>query len=164
MCHLVVNAANNGDKRVQEDVQRITGRTTSVYNTSTTPAELAHAIFHTAYMGTDNSSQATRARASNLAKQIGSYHLNMKIDTMVNAVVSTFELLTGKRPRFSIHGGTMQEDLALQNIQARLRMVTAYLLAQLLPWVRSRSTFLLVLGSANVDEGALSADVYSQGK
>ena len=47
----------------------------------------------------------------------------------------------------------MAEDLALQNIQARLRMVTAYLMAQLLPWVRGRSGFLLVLGSANVDEG-----------
>ena len=47
----------------------------------------------------------------------------------------------------------MAEDLALQNIQARLRMVTAYLFAQLLPWVRGRRGFLLVLGSANVDEG-----------
>jgi NAD+ synthase (glutamine-hydrolysing) len=47
----------------------------------------------------------------------------------------------------------MSEDLALQNIQARLRMVTAYLFAQLLPWTRSRNGFLLVLGSANVDEG-----------
>ena len=48
--------------------------------------------------------------------------------------------------------GTRSEDLALQNIQARLRMVTAYLFAQLLPWVRGKSGFLLVLGSANVDE------------
>lgn len=37
-------------------------------------------------------------------------------------------------------------------LQARLRMVMAFLLAQLLPWVRGRSGFLLVLGSANVDE------------
>ncbi len=32
-------------------------------------------------------------------------------------------------------------------------MVLAFLLAQLGPWVRGRSGFLLVLGSANVDEG-----------
>lgn len=31
-------------------------------------------------------------------------------------------------------------------------MVTAFLLAQLTPWVRGRSGWLLVLGSANVDE------------
>ena len=31
-------------------------------------------------------------------------------------------------------------------------MVVAFLLAQLLPWVRGRPGFMLVLGSANVDE------------
>ncbi|KAF0727444.1 hypothetical protein AaE_009527 [Aphanomyces astaci] len=103
-------------------------------------------------MGTENSSTATKARATRLAAEIGSYHLNMVIDTMVSAVVSTFSLLVGMTPKFGVHGGTPSEDLALQNIQARLRMVMAYLLAQLLPWVRSRSGFLLVLGSANVDE------------
>lgn len=49
-------------------------------------------------------------------------------------------------------GGGFAEDLALQNIQARLRMVMAYLFAQLTPWVRGRQGFLLVLSSANVDE------------
>ena len=33
-------------------------------------------------------------------------------------------------------GGSSSENLALQNIQARLRMVLAFLFAQLLPWVR----------------------------
>lgn len=37
-------------------------------------------------------------------------------------------------------------------IQARMRMVLAFMLASLLPWVRGRRGFLLVLGSANVDE------------
>jgi hypothetical protein len=36
--------------------------------------------------------------------------------------------------------------------QARLRMVLAYLFAQLLPWARGKTGGLLVLGSANVDE------------
>ncbi len=49
-------------------------------------------------------------------------------------------------------GGTTAENLALQNIQARLRMVLAFFLAQLRPWSRGRSGFLLVLGTANVDE------------
>lgn len=42
--------------------------------------------------------------------------------------------------------------LCVAGVQARLRMVMAFLLAQLLPWVRGRGGFLLVLGSANVDE------------
>ena len=49
-------------------------------------------------------------------------------------------------------GGSLAENLALQNIQARLRMVVAFLLAQLTPWTRGRVGYLLVLGSANVDE------------
>merc|ERR1712196_111227 len=54
-------------------------------------------------------------------------------------------------------GGTATENLALQNIQARSRMVMAYFLAQLMPWATDGDTSvaagsLLVLGSANVDE------------
>ena len=44
------------------------------------------------------------------------------------------EQATGKTPRFTSQGGTYTEDLALQNIQARTRMVVSFLLAQLVPW------------------------------
>lgn len=115
--------------------------------------ELANFVLHTTYMGTENSSENTTSRARRLGEVLGSYHLSIKIDTMVQAVVKVFSTTTGHTPRFSVRGGSVAEDLALQNIQARLRMVTAYLYAQLLPWVRGRSGFLLVLGSANVDEG-----------
>jgi NAD+ synthase (glutamine-hydrolysing) len=114
---------------------------------------MAQYVFHTTFMGTENSSHATQSRAERLGAAIGSYHSSIKIDLMVEAVLKVFSLATGRIPRFTSRGGTMTEDLALQNIQARLRMVTAYLFAQLLPWVRGRSGFLLVLGSANVDEG-----------
>ena len=49
-------------------------------------------------------------------------------------------------------GGTNAENLALQNIQARLRMVLAFFMAQLRLWSRGLSGFQLVLGTANVDE------------
>ena len=107
--------------------------------------------------------------------QIGSYHLNNDIDTVTAAIISVFTTFTGKVPKFKVgirtyvcacnpltcrdhfailqvHGGTNAENLALQNIQARTRMVFSYLLAQLLPWVRGVTGSLLVLGSANVDE------------
>jgi NAD+ synthase (glutamine-hydrolysing) len=45
-------------------------------------------------------------------------------------------MVCGESPRYVAQGGTMTEDLALQNIQARLRMVLAYLCAQLFPWIR----------------------------
>ena len=74
------------------------------------------------------------------------------MDSIVTAVRNLFALVTGARPQFRAHGGSGAENLALQNIQARLRMVLAYMFAQLLPWVRGGAGGLLVLGSANVDE------------
>jgi NAD+ synthase (glutamine-hydrolysing) len=74
------------------------------------------------------------------------------MDSIVTAVRSLFTFVTGTRPQFRSQGGSGAENLALQNIQARLRMVIAYMFAQLLPWVRGRNGGLLVLGSANVDE------------
>jgi NAD+ synthase (glutamine-hydrolysing) len=115
--------------------------------------EIANHILHTTYMGTTNSSVITKSRARRLAERIGSYHLSISIDAMVTAVVSVFVAAMKITPQYIVHGGTQTEDLALQNIQARLRMVTAYLFAQLLPWARYGKGFLLVLGSANVDEG-----------
>ena len=124
-------------------------------------------------MGTENSSTETRKRAKDLANAIGrciylslfyhvhlssrsvcggSYHIDLNMDTLVTAIRNLFEFVTGVKPRFRVHGGTAAENLALQNIQARLRMVIAYLFAQLMPWVRGRQGGLLVLGSANVDE------------
>ena len=74
------------------------------------------------------------------------------MDIAVSAVKGIFTLVTGKTPQFASSGGSGAENLALQNIQARLRMVVGYMFAQLLPWVRGKSGSLLVLGSANVDE------------
>jgi NAD+ synthase (glutamine-hydrolysing) len=88
-----------------------------------------------------------------LSSSIGGYHSAFNFDSIVDALLAVFKTMAnGKSPRFESQGGTVQEDIALQNIQARLRMIMAYLCAQLFPWVRGRKGFLLVLGSANVDE------------
>ena len=86
-----------------------------------------------------------------------SYHTDLNMDNIVTALRTLFQVVTGVRPRFRVHGGSDAENLALQNIQARLRMVIAYFFAQLLPWVRGRTGGLLVLGSANVDERCICA-------
>ncbi|KAJ1827336.1 glutamine-dependent NAD(+) synthetase [Coemansia sp. RSA 2599] len=156
MCRLVVDACNRGDKQVIADVRRCCGHTASESKGDwmpSTPQELAGRLFHTCYMGTENSSAETRKRAKDLAQSIGSYHVDLDMDAVVAAIVALFALVTGGRaPRYAVHGGSNAENLALQNIQARLRMLLAYLFAALLPWVRGRTGSLLVLGSANVDE------------
>jgi len=82
---------------------------------------------------------------------------DLNIDTVYYAVTKLFTTVTAYVPKYKVHGGTPSSNLALQNIQARLRMVLSYLFAQLLPTVRGRNSEnpenkspggLLVLGSA----------------
>ncbi|KAK0188721.1 hypothetical protein F5146DRAFT_959270 [Armillaria mellea] len=168
MCRLVAEAARRGrsvitcrhhsflyvgvDKLVIADARRIVGETADSGYIPSDPREFCSRIFHTCYMGTENSSAETRKRAKDLSDAIGSYHIDLNMDSLVTAVRNLFGFVTGVKPQFRAHGGSAAENLALQNIQARLRMVIAYLFAQLLPWVRGRVGGLLVLGSANVDE------------
>eukprot|EP00842_Homolaphlyctis_polyrhiza_P000801 jgi/Hompol1/1721/HPOL_000260-RA len=151
MCELVCDSLVNKDAKVKADLEAILGEPVNI--ATITPTVLCGQLLHTAYMGTTNSSAETRDRAKLFAERIGCYHLSFSIDTAVDAVMSIFSLVTGKTPRFRAHGGTERENLALQNVQARLRMVSSYLFAQLLLWTRDRRGSLLVLGSANVDEG-----------
>lgn len=182
MCGLAVDAANGGNIRVLEEVKRLmkppsypgTSVSLSITSDSTpsdpsssssllprgqwngvgvpTAEQLCECVLSTVYMGTQNSSAATRSRAARLSEAIGAYHVALNFDTIVDAVFTVFAGISGRRPRYLCHGGSHAEDIALQNVQARLRMVMAYLCAQLLPWVRGRTGYLLVLGSANVDE------------
>ncbi|KAJ2714486.1 glutamine-dependent NAD(+) synthetase [Coemansia spiralis] len=149
MCRLVVAACARGDQQTIEDVRRCVGASDYVPQSA---AELAGRLFYTCYMGTENSSAETRARAAQLAQSVGSYHTSLAMDTVVAAIVGLFTLVAGRTPQFAVHGGGNAENLALQNIQARLRMLLAYLFAALLPWARGQQKSLLVLGSANVDE------------
>ncbi|CEH16715.1 glutamine-dependent nad synthetase with gat domain-containing protein [Ceraceosorus bombacis] len=165
MCRLVYEQAALPDKRrtytkeqvdtsklVLEDLRRIVGEKEESDWIPASPQDVCNRLFVTCYMGTSNSSVDTRSRAKQLALAIGSYHIDLNMDLIITAIVQLFTLVTSKTPRFKVHGGSSAENLALQNIQARLRMLLAYLFAQLTPWVRGQSGSLLVLGSANVDE------------
>ncbi|OMO79802.1 Carbon-nitrogen hydrolase [Corchorus capsularis] len=150
MCQLVVKEIANGDEQVKADAIRIGNYTDGQFPTDS--KEFAKRIFYTVYMGSENSSEATKMRAKVLAEEIGSWHLDVCIDGVVSSLLSLFQTLTGKRPRYKVDGGSNIENLGLQNIQARIRMVLAFMLASLLPWVHNKKGFYLVLGSSNVDE------------
>lgn len=57
--------------QVLADVRRIAGEASDSLWVPATPQEIAHRIFVTCYMGTENSSAETRNRARDLAKAIG---------------------------------------------------------------------------------------------
>lgn len=147
MCCLVHDEAmrerKNGTENNEHSVTSEIRRVARIHEDDPIPGSaqaLANLLMHTVYLGTVNSSTATRTRASQLAEQVGTWHLEVDIDTMVASVVETFTggVRDAKRPQFSVKGGTAQEDIALQNVQARLRMVFSYVLAQLLPEHRQR--------------------------
>ncbi|KAM0516653.1 hypothetical protein ACHAPE_005286 [Trichoderma viride] len=152
MCRLVVQAVKDGNPEVIEDVKRLAAFSEKLPDT---PEEFCNQIFHTVFMGmAAQSSKETRQRAKDLASRIGSYHTDMNIDDTFHATKNLLTQGTGFEPKFKVHGGSVAENLALQNIQSRSRMVIAYYYAQMLPTVRQRpgGGGLLVLGSSNVDE------------
>lgn len=111
---------------------------------------LARRLLTTVYLASaEASSPETRARAATLAEEVGSEHREAAIDGVVEALlVAARDALGPKkkeeeaaaaappapRPRFAADGGSRAESLALQNVQARSRMVLAFLMAQLGPW------------------------------
>lgn len=152
MCRLAVAAAKEGNKQVIADMKRIANYTTELPDT---PEALCNQLLHTVYLGMENqSSTETRQRAKDLSARIGAYHKDVNIDGMFHSAKDILTQATGFTPKFRAHGGSNTQNLALQNIQARSRMVLTYLFAQQLCEIRERpgGGGLLVLGSSNVDE------------
>ncbi|KAH6881377.1 hypothetical protein BKA58DRAFT_1428 [Alternaria rosae] len=155
MCRLVYKAVQDGNKQVLEDVRRIVGPYHGEDWMPTSPHQICNGILHTVYMGmSQQSSTETRSRAKRLAEDIGCHHVEADIDDIYTSTKNGLTKATGFTPRFRAHGGSPAENLALQNIQARTRLVQAYYFAQMLPLTRGRPNggSLLVLASGNVDE------------
>ena len=169
MCQRVLQELTHGSERSKAqtlaDVRRITRKPNY---TPGTWRELCGKIFVTCYMASQYSGDETRERARLLAEQIGAMHTSIFIDKITDAVKATFKdvevhasFVDKQQVRKCASSlsmdGTSTENLALQNIQARSRMVMSYFLAQLMPWATDgdptkAAGSLLVLGSANVDE------------
>ncbi|MFO0728551.1 MAG: NAD(+) synthase [Myxococcota bacterium] len=88
------------------------------------PADPA-AILTTAYQSTRNSSETTRSAAEAVAKKVGSAHLELDVDGLVEGYVERIEAAIGRSLSWE------RDDLALQNIQARVRAPSVWLLANL---------------------------------
>lgn len=152
---MIHQAIDSGNEHVLRDIQRIAEKPETWWPKDA--REVTGEILHTCFMGSKNSSKETRERARALSEAIGSYHLEVEIDPLVKAFTDQYSTtFPGRRLRFKGEGGSNQENLALQNLQARSRMVLAYEYAATLTETRGRSGNLLVLGSANVDEALRS--------
>jgi len=146
---MVFAAIQKRDSQVLADCRRIAGKYEPDGWMPSSPHAINRNILHTVYMGMKTqSSPETRKRAKDLSEAINSWHLEADIDRAFSAFQDIFEDNTGFKAKFEVHGGTISSSLALQNVQARARMLFAYQCAQLLPTVRNRpgGGNLLVLG------------------
>lgn len=99
-----------------------------------TPQELAFQLIHTVYLSMDHTSGITQARAKKLSDELNTYHLDLNITPIFNSNLDTIEATLQNRPKFNV---SKRMDISLQNIQARTRMATSYLVADLVPCLRA---------------------------
>ncbi len=90
-----------------------------------TPQQIASLLLTTAYQPTENSSAITRNAAAQLAAACGTHHYELDVNPVFKSYIATIEAAIG-RP---LHWTT--DDIALQNIQARVRAPSVWMLANL---------------------------------
>lgn len=104
-------------------------------------ASLVTPLLTTAYQATRNSSQTTRQAASAVAHAIGARHLELDVDAMVQSYIDQVSLAVERKLTWD------RDDLALQNIQARARGPSVWMLANL--------NNALLLATSNRSEAAV---------
>lgn len=97
------------------------------------------ALFHTAYQGTKNSSEDTLRSARELAESLGAAFSHWTIDEEVNSYSKKIETVLGRSLNWE------QDDIALQNIQARARSPII--------WMLTNVKGYLLLATSNRSEG-----------
>ncbi len=94
-------------------------------NSMANSTEFIHRFIRTLYQGTVNSSVETRASARTLASCIGSDHSEIQIDSLVAEYRALIEGAIGRPLSWST------DDVTLQNVQARVRVPSAWMLANI---------------------------------
>ncbi len=87
--------------------------------------ELTEILLTTVYQATVNSSDETQQTAQNVAKAIGAKHIELDVDKLRQNYTRLIEQAIGRDLTWE------NDDIALQNIQARVRAPSAWMLANL---------------------------------
>jgi NAD+ synthase (glutamine-hydrolysing) len=108
-------------------------------NSENPEKELVSQLLTTAYQGTKNSSDDTFSSAESLAKSIGATFYHWEIDEEVKSYTAKIEKAIGRKLTWE------QDDITLQNIQARTRSPIIWMLANI--------NNALLLSTSNRSEG-----------
>jgi len=107
----------------------------------TTTEDICGALLTTTYQGTENSSQDTYESAESLARSLGATFYNININGLVETYRKLIEEQLGRQLSWET------DDLALQNIQARVRAPSA--------WLLTNVKGALLLSTSNRSEAAV---------
>lgn len=89
------------------------------------PRDLVAGLLTCVYQETRNSSDATREAAAILAEEIGATYYELDVDPLVEAYVAMIENAVGRELTWE------RDDVTLQNIQARVRAPSVWMLANI---------------------------------
>lgn len=92
---------------------------------TTTITEMVNSLLTCVYQATENSSMTTQTAAATLAKTLGADYLEFNINELVKNYLNLVSQATHQELNWSEH------DIALQNIQARVRSPGVWLVANL---------------------------------
>lgn len=92
---------------------------------SNSPTELCHRLLTCVYQASKNSSKETRHAANSVAEELGARYVELNISSLV----SDYTEIVSKALERKISWKT--DDIALQNIQARVRSPSVWLIANL---------------------------------
>ncbi len=95
------------------------------YSDITTINDIVKSLLTCVYQATENSSQTTRRAATTLAKNIGANYLELNI----NNIVKGYTALVSQALQQNLSWKT--DDIALQNIQARVRSPSVWMIANI---------------------------------
>jgi NAD+ synthase (glutamine-hydrolysing) len=103
--------------------------------------DFAEKLLTTAYQATRHSGPVTRAAARDVAHAVGARHFEFDVDGLVTGYIELAERAIGRKLDWQA------DDIALQNIQARARAPSVWLLANL--------SGMLLLSTSNRSEAAV---------
>ncbi len=104
-------------------------------------AQISKRILHTLYQGTAQSSATTREAAAAVARASGSSHSEVEVQELMDGYRERMQTVLGHELDWQ------RDDLALQNIQARVRSPMA--------WMLANTTGSLLITTSNRSEAAV---------
>ncbi len=108
---------------------------------SVTVGEMVEKMLTTVYQGTINSSDVTRSAAASVARGLGCRHVEWEVDPLVSACTERVAAALGRPLTWQT------DDIALQNIQARVRSPGV--------WMLANAEKKLLLATSNRSEAAV---------